>query len=337
MQESQLTNELIKKIEEIKLENQEKEEKEVKEINQEKEIKKTNKMSKNTVMKGDVLNVVTWNVNGIRSRIFNDKLSTKLKKGQTYSPEDNSAMSNLIKETNADIICLQETRCSEELGKLAEIPGYNRYFNNSKLEDARGPNRYSGTAIYTKLVPTKIEYSVPGYDDQEGRIMIMYFGNNFIIINVYSPNSGTNYDNKIIFQETILAFIKQVTIPVIYCGDFNIAVDTHFDKSTVPFGPGLYPHELNYHTELCEEGLIDSKSKEDNIVYTWWDQRGKKVVDPTSGKEINSIRLANKGWRLDYVFTRGFNYAESKVLKHIGEENSPHASDHAPVHAKIVI
>ena len=184
MQESQLTNELIKKIEEIKLENQEKEEKEVKEINQEKEIKKTNKMSKNTVMKGDVLNVVTWNVNGIRSRIFNDKLSTKLKKGQTYSPEDNSAMSNLIKETNADIICLQETRCSEELGKLAEIPGYNRYFNNSKLEDARGPNRYSGTAIYTKLVPTKIEYSVPGYDDQEGRIMIMYFGNNFIIINV---------------------------------------------------------------------------------------------------------------------------------------------------------
>ena len=355
MQESQLTEEsIIKGIEEIKLENeynQEKEqnqEKEIKEINQEKEVKeinqnketyKTDKMSKNTVMKGDVLNVVTWNVNGIRSRVFSDKLSTKLKKGQSYSPEQCSAMSNLIKETNADIICLQETRCSEELGKLAEIPGYNSYFNNSKLEDARGPNRYSGTAIYTKLVPTKIEYSVPGYDDQEGRIMIIYFGNdfNFIIINVYSPNSGTNYDNKIIFQETILAFIKQVTIPVIYCGDFNIAVDTHFDKSTVPFGPGLYPHELNYHSELCEEGLIDSKSKEDNIVYTWWDQRGKKVINPNSGKETNSIRLENKGWRLDYVFTRGFNYAESKVLKHIGEENSPHGSDHAPVYAKIVI
>ena len=343
MQESQLTEEsIIKGIEEIKLENEYNQEKEVKEINQNKETDKTDKidkMSKNTVIKGDVLNVVTWNVNGIRSRVFSDKLSTKLKKGQTYSPEDNSAMSNLIKETNADIICLQETRCSEELGKLAEIPGYNSYFNNSKLEDARGPNRYSGTAIYTKLVPTKIEYSVPGYDDQEGRIMIMYFGNdfNFIIINVYSPNSGTNYDNKIIFQETILAFIKQVTIPIIYCGDFNIAVDTHFDKSTVPFGPGLYPHELNYHIELCEEGLTDSKSKEDNIVYTWWDQRGKKVINPNSGKETNSIRLENKGWRLDYVFTRGFNYAESKVLKHIGEENSPHGSDHAPVYAKIVI
>ena len=292
--------------------------------------------------KGDVLNVVTWNVNGIRSRVFNDKLSTKLKKGQSYSPELGSAMSNLIKETNADIICLQETRCSEELGKLAIIPGFNSYFNNSKLEDARGPNRYSGTAIYTKLVPNKIEYSVPGYDDKEGRIMIMYFGNsgnnsNFIIINEYSPNSGTNYDNKIIFQKEILEYIKNSSVPIIYCGDFNIAVDTHFDKSTVPFGPGLYPHELNYHKELCDEGLIDSKSKEDDIVYTWWDQRGKKVIDPISGKETNSIRLANKGWRIDYVFTRGFNYAESKVLKHIGEENSPHASDHAPVYAKIVI
>ena len=32
--------------------------------------------------------------------------------------------------------------------------------------------------------------------------MIAYF-DNFIIINVYSPNSGTNYDNKILFQDAI--------------------------------------------------------------------------------------------------------------------------------------
>ena len=286
--------------------------------------------------KGDILNVVTWNVNGIRSRIFNELLSSKLKKGQYYSAETNSPISNLILETQADIICLQETRCDAEIGKLALLSGYNSYFNNSKLEDARGPNRYSGTAIYTKIPPNKIEYSVPDYDDKEGRIMIAYF-DNFIIINVYSPNSGTNYDNKILFQDAILSFIKKLVIPVIYCGDFNIAVDTHFDKSTVPVGPGLYPHELIYHKQLYSEGLIDSKSSSDTIVYTWWDQRGKKVIDPISGKEMNSVRLANKGWRLDYVFTRGFNYAESKVLKHIGEENSPHASDHAPVYAKIVI
>ena len=288
------------------------------------------------IKKDNILNVVTWNVNGIRSRIFNELLCSKLKKGQGYSAELNSPISNLVLETQADIICLQETRCDVENGKLAILHGYNSYFNNSKLEDARGPNRYSGTAIYSKIKPNKIEYSVPDYDDKEGRIMIAYF-DNFIIINVYSPNSGTNYDNKILFQNAILSFIKTIVTPVIYCGDFNIAVDTHFDKSTVPVGPGLYPHELIYHTQLYSEGLIDSKSCEDTIIFTWWDQRGKKVIDPISGKEMNSVRLANKGWRLDYIFTRGFNYAESKVLKHIGEENSPHASDHAPVHAKIIL
>ena len=282
----------------------------------------------------EMLTVVTWNVNGIRSRIFSDLVSSKLKKQQYYSAEINSSISNLILETQADIICLQETRCDESNGKLALLNGYTSYFNSSKLLNARGPNRYSGTAIYSKIKPNKIEYCVPGYDDQEGRIMIMYC-DNFIIINVYSPNSGTNYDNKIIFQDCLLEFVKKITCPIIYCGDFNIAVDTHFDKSTVPVSPGLYPHELNYYTRLLEEGLIDSKSNDDKIIYTWWDQRGKKVLNILTNKEINSIRLENKGWRLDYIFTRGFTHAESTVLKHIGEENSPHSSDHAPVYAKL--
>lgn len=282
-----------------------------------------------------ILNVVTWNVNGIRSRVFNDKISIKLKKNISYYPEENSAMSNLIKETNADIICLQETRCDKANGKLAIIDGYNSYFNCSKLVDARGPNRYSGTAIYTKIIPEKLEYSVPGYDDKEGRIIIAYY-DNFIIINVYSPNSGTNYDNKIFFQDSLLTFIKTIKKPIIYCGDFNMAIDTHFDKSTVAVGPGIYPHELKYHSQLIGIGLSDSKSNDDDIIYTWWDQRGKKVINPETNKECNSVRLANKGWRLDYIFTKGFIRAESFVLKHIGEENSPNSSDHAPVHAIII-
>ena len=47
-----------------------------------------------------------------------------------------------------------------EIGKLALIDGYNSYFNCSKLTDARGSNRYSGTAIYTKIIPNKLEYTV---------------------------------------------------------------------------------------------------------------------------------------------------------------------------------
>ena len=286
--------------------------------------------------KHDILNIVTWNVNGIRSRVFNDNSSSKLKKNKTYYPEDNSCIQTLLDETKADIICLQETRCDETNGKLAYLKGYYSYFNCSKLLGARGPNRYSGTAIYSKYEPINIEYSVPGYEDKEGRIMIMYF-DNFIIINIYSPNSGTNYDNKILFQDNILNFIKQISLPIIYCGDFNIAIDTHFDKTKVPVNPGIYPHELDYHKRLLNEDFIDSKSDDDNIIYTWWDPRGMKIIDKSNNKETNVTRFKNKGWRLDYIFTRGFNYSESKVLKHIGEHCSPHGSDHAPVFAKIIL
>ena len=282
--------------------------------------------------KDNTLRIVTWNINGIRSRIFNNKTSTQLPKNKDVYPETNSAISNLITETNANIICLQETRCDEKIGKGIILPGYDSYFNSSKLEDARGPNRYSGTAIYTKLIPNKVSYSVPEYDDKEGRIIVMYF-DDFVLINVYSPNSGTNYDNKILFQDSILNFINDLdkSIRVIYCGDFNIAIDTHFDKSKVSLCPGIYKHELDYYTLLKTIGMIDSKMKEDDIVYTWWDQRSKRITVPNTKKETNIMRYKNKGWRLDYIFTSGFSYAKSKVLKHIGEENCPHASDHAPV------
>ena len=280
------------------------------------------------------LNIVTWNINGIRSRVFNNKTSTQLTKNKYYSPEKGSSMYNLINETNADIICLQETRCDIETGKLAVIDGYNSYFNSSKLTDARAPNRYSGTAIYTKIIPNKLEYTVPGYDDKEGRIIIAHF-ENFTIINVYSPNSGTNYDNKILFQDSLYNYVNTLNTRIIYCGDFNIAVDTHFDQSLVPPCAGTYKHELDYHKRLIDANFIDSISFDDEIIYTWWDQRSKKIMVEETNRETNILRYLNKGWRIDYIFVKNFIFATSKVLKHIGEEYCPHASDHAPVYGII--
>lgn len=283
------------------------------------------------------LNVVTWNVNGIRSRVFKNLTSTQLKKNTKLTVDKDSSFYNLINETNADIICLQETRCSELYGnEFIDVDGYHKYFNESKLSDARSANRYSGTAIFTKIKPINIEYQVPDYNDLEGRMIIAYY-ENFIIINVYSPNSGTNYDNKILFQNSILNFTNTLTQPIIYCGDLNIAVDTHFDKTKVPPCPGTYKHELDYYKQLINNGFIDSKSTKDNIIFTWWEPRSIKTINPETNKETGFIRYKNKGWRLDYIFTKKFNYSESYVLKHIGEEYSPHASDHAPVYGKFYL
>ena len=309
-------------------------------INNERKNKKSNESNESNASNEKIIKIVTWNVNGIRSRVFNDKVGIKSPKKKIIKPEENSPMQNLLNETDADIICLQETRCDIQNGSCMVIPGYYGIFNHSNLSGSRGCNRYSGTAIYTKEIPKQIQISVPNYEDDEGRIIIFQY-EKFIVVNVYSPNSGTNYNNKILFQNALLEYINTFIknengnnieiFPVIYCGDFNMAIDTHFDKSKFPVGPGLYKHELEYYDILKQNGFVDTISKKDKIVYTWWDQRAKKIINPETNREINSIRYNNRGWRLDYIFTRCFKSGSSKVLKHIGEEHSPHGSDHAPV------
>jgi len=280
-----------------------------------------------------MLKVITWNVNGIRSRIFNDKISAKLKKDTLMVIQENSPIDILIKEEDPDIICLQETRCSVAISKNFKIPGYNSYFNESKSTGARAPERYSGTCIFYKehLNVKDIQEQIPGYQDMEGRIIVANF-ENFILITVYAPNSGSNYDKKIIFIEAMIMYLNSLEGKVIFCGDLNIAVSTHFDiKSTIAM-PGIYPHELEFYDRLIKINYRDCIDNDD-IIFTWWDTRRAKE----NGMSV--ARNRNEGWRLDYFFTKNINQGSSKCLKHIGEnnENIPLASDHAPVVLNTVI
>jgi len=274
-----------------------------------------------------MLKVITWNVNGIRSRIFNDKIASKLKKDTLMEIQENSPIDILIKEENPDIICLQETRCSIAISKNFKIPGYNSYFNESKSTGARAPERYSGTCIFYKehLNLKDIQEQIPGYEDTEGRIIVANF-DNFVLITVYAPNSGSNYEKKIIFIEAMIMYLNSLEGKVIFCGDLNIAVSTHFDiKSTIAM-PGIYPHELEFYGRLIKINYRDCIDN-DEIVFTWWDTRRAKE----NGMSI--ARNRNEGWRLDYFFTKNINQGSSKCLKHIGEnnENIPLASDHGVV------
>jgi exodeoxyribonuclease-3 len=270
------------------------------------------------------MRIVSWNVNGIRSRIFNELISSKLKKGCILSPEDNSAIA-LVLAHDPDIICLQETRCSIDNSGKINIPGYNAYFNESKLDGARAPNRYSGTCIFYKdCISATFETQFPGYEDLEGRIIIMKT-DTLTLINVYAPNSGTNYENKIKFNLSLYNFLKDTQGNVILCGDLNVAKETHFDQTKCEPGPGTYPHELKFIDDILLLGYKDAIKCD--TIYTWWDPRQVKE------NGMSRARNRNKGWRLDYFFTKNINQVYSKCLKYIGENNEgiPLASDHAPI------
>lgn len=269
------------------------------------------------------MRIISWNVNGIRSRIFNDKISSKLKKDFNYTPEENSPISEIIK-LDPDIICLQETRCSLEKSKLITIPGYNSFFNESNGEGARSADRYSGTCIFFKqYISAEFTTQIPGYNDNEGRIIVMRT-DNFTLVNVYSPNSGSNYDNKILFNDCILKFLSNEEGKIIFCGDLNVAKYTHFDQNKCDPMPGIYPHELKFIQDLENNGFKDTMVCD--IVYTWWDPRQVKE------EGISRCRNRNKGWKLDYFFTKNYNDVSSRCIKTIGENRySPLASDHAPI------
>ena len=76
------------------------------------------------------MKLISWNVNGIRAC---------LTKG----------FADFFKEVDADIFCLQETKCQQDQIDL-EFEGYKSYWNSAEKKG------YSGTAIFTKKPPTII-------------------------------------------------------------------------------------------------------------------------------------------------------------------------------------
>ena len=145
---------------------------------------------------------VSWNVNGIRAC---------LTKG----------FEERFQELDADIFCLQETKCQEGQVKL-ELPGYHQYWNYA---NRRG---YSGTAIFTKQEPLSVFYGIGIEEhDKEGRVITLEF-ENFYFVTVYTPNSQSELrrlEYRMEWERDFLAYLLglQEKKPVICCGDLNVA------------------------------------------------------------------------------------------------------------------
>lgn len=89
-----------------------------------------------------------------------------------------------------DILCFNEIKTDDE--KLVErrikehIPKrYKQFWHCCKSRKG-----YSGTAIISKVQPIDFRWGLGHHeDDQEGRSLTLEF-NNFVIVAVYTPNSG---------------------------------------------------------------------------------------------------------------------------------------------------
>ena len=116
------------------------------------------------------MKLVSWNVNGIRAC---------LTKGFEES----------FHELNADIFCIQETKCQEGQVEL-EFENYKSYWNSAEKKG------YSGTAIFTKVEPESVTYGIGKEEhDKEGRVITLEY-DKFYLVNTSAIEIASNKKNK---------------------------------------------------------------------------------------------------------------------------------------------
>ena len=262
------------------------------------------------------MKIVSWNINGIRSNIICDgKFSGRLNE----YPKSN--LKNLIDKHNPDIICFQETKCGLDTGEKINVEMYPyRYWNESKGEGKRGKG-YSGTSIWSKIKPKNVYNSYNEFVNNHGRFQLIEF-TNFSLINIYVPNSGTNFEYRTnIWDKSIKKLIDDYkSKPLIITGDFNVVnneIDMwNPDTYNKHKSPGIFKEEIEMFNKYLENYTDCFRYKyPDKKEYTWWDMRSK-------GREKGN------GWRIDYFLINN-KYAD--MIKDSMIDNSIYGSDHCPI------
>jgi exodeoxyribonuclease-3 len=220
--------------------------------------------------------MLSWNVNGLRA---------VHKKG----------FLEWFLQEKPDILCLQETKASEEQlpFELRSVPGYSAYFDSAERKG------YSGVALYSSMKPQEIRRGL-GVErfDTEGRTLAVDFGS-FVLFNVYFPNGGMSPERlqfKMDFYDAFFDCIEALRKKgrhIVICGDVNTAhneIDLARPKENQKV-TGFLPEERAWIDRLLAAGYIDTFRLfcAEAGQYTWWDMKTR-------------ARERNVGWRLDYFF-----------------------------------
>lgn len=243
------------------------------------------------------MKIATWNVNGIRAR--------------------ETQFIDWVAAAQPDVICLQEIKASiaQVPQSICDLSGYWCYWHGGK--------GYSGVGLHLRrdTFPEHPSFTHPEFD-HETRIVEARIGDT-TYASVYVPNGGKDYDAKIAFVKSLIAYARSMRDSgqkLVMCGDMNIArtdMDVH-PKERKPNIIGQRPEERALLEAMIAEGLVDVARKlypDDENYFTWW-------------APWRNLRQRNIGWRLDYVLASA-SLAERAVscpsFREIG------TSDHAPV------
>ncbi len=256
------------------------------------------------------MKIATWNINSVRLRC--------------------PLLLELLKESDLDVVCLQETKTPDEHFPLDAIKGagYEHiHFNGMKS--------YNGVAIISRIAFSNSQiYSRVNKEDCR-HISVNF--DNFELHNIYIPAGGDEPDrninekfaHKLDFIDEMSEFFSanyNSDAPLMVVGDFNIAPLEHDVWShkqllkVVSHTPieveklGNMQKSLNW-TDAVRHFVADSEK-----CYSWWSYRNR------------DWKKSNRGRRLDHVWvTKSLeeNLNNHEILTHARDWEKP--SDHVPV------
>jgi len=166
------------------------------------------------------LELVTWNVNGLRA--INRK----------------GALDEILKY---DVIMLQEIR-TEVVPLNVLMSGYSIAAFPAKKKG------YSGVMTLTKVKPQNVIKGIGLAEaDEEGRAITVDLGNLYVV-NAYFPRAGDNLERlhfKVEFDKAVEGFLSKLASekPTVICGDFNAVFDRRDSSVWDETWPGLTPQE----------------------------------------------------------------------------------------------
>jgi exodeoxyribonuclease-3 len=250
------------------------------------------------------MKIASWNVNSLNVRLPH--------------------LLEWLKIGNPDVLVLQETKLEDHKFPQAEIEaaGYRVVFDGQKT--------YNGVAILSKTEITEVQRGIPGFADEQKRVLAATV-NGVRIIDLYVVNGqavgSEKYEYKLRWLEAMTDWVReemQRYPQLVVLGDFNIAPDARDVHDPVVWNDDSIltsTAERAALNKLLALGLHDSfrLHSDEAGVFSWWDYR------------MAGFRR-NLGLRIDLVLI-------SEALKSraaaAGIEREPRTwerpSDHAPV------
>jgi exodeoxyribonuclease III len=258
------------------------------------------------------MRIATWNINSIRQRLEH--------------------LQKWLKERGPDIICLQETKCTDEAfpREPLEALGYNIAVHGQKT--------FNGVALLSKLPFEEVAPGLIGDDtDVQARFLEAIVSTKtgvLRVVSLYLPNGNPPHTEKYIYKinwmNRLINFTRErlkLEEPMLLCGDYNV-IPMPADARR----PETWTHDALFLPQTREKfrallnlGLTDAirATSDADDLYSFWDYQA-GAFQKNNGIRIDHLLLSPQAADL---------FIDAGIDRHVRDWEKP--SDHVPVFADL--